>query len=346
MTLRTALRTSSNRAAVRLLEDVGIDRTVSYAKALGVGSMPSVPSLALGSGEVTLLSMTSAFSAFANRGLLNDPVLIRRVIDKNGLVLFEHRAAPRRVLSEATAFLLTSMLADVINHGTAWKARRAGFYLPAAGKTGTTNDYLDAWFVGFTPKVVTGVWLGYDQPRTIVSNGYAGDLAVPIWARFMKAATKGSKPEWYTPPRGIVGVNVCRVSGRLPGEGCDAVDVVRDDGSVETRSMVYTEYFVRGSQPIDRCPLHERTSLFDRIASLFGREDPVAASVDALGLPTTATQPVPPAVDDPPQSGSTVQDAEKKKRGFWSRLFGRGKKSDEGKERRQSSDDRRARDRD
>jgi penicillin-binding protein 1B len=111
--------------------------------------------------------------------------------------------------------------------------------------------------------------------------------------------------------------------------------------------MVYTEYFVRGSQPIDRCPLHERTSVFDRIASLFGREDPVAASVDALGLPTTATQPVPPAVDDPPQSESTVQDAEKKKkRGFFSRLFGRGKKSDEGKERRQSSDDRRARDRD
>src|SRR3970282_2068042 len=122
------------------------------------------------------------------------------------------------------------------------KARRAGFLLPAAGKTGTTNDYLDAWFVGFTPKLATGVWLGFDQPRTIISNGYAAELAVSFLARCMREATKGDKPEWYSPPRGIVGVNVCRLSGRLPNDGCDAVDVLRDDGSVQTRSMGYTEY--------------------------------------------------------------------------------------------------------
>ena len=97
---------------------------------------------------------------------------------------------------------MSSMLADVINAGTAYKARQAGFTLPAAGKTGTTNDYVDAWFVGFTPHLVTGVWVGFDQPPTIVSNGYAAELAVPIWGGFMKTATKGTSPDWFdrSPP--------------------------------------------------------------------------------------------------------------------------------------------------
>jgi 1A family penicillin-binding protein len=194
MTMRTALRTSSNRAAVRMLQQVGIAETVQGAERLGVGSVPSVPSLALGSGEVTLLSMTSAYAAFANQGMLNTPVLIRRVETTGGEVLFEASRRAERAVSEATAFIMTTMMADVINAGTAWQARRVGFTLPAAGKTGTTNDYHDAWFVGYTPKLVTGVWLGYDQPQTIVSNGYAGDLAVPIWGRFMKAATDGDEP--------------------------------------------------------------------------------------------------------------------------------------------------------
>ena len=345
MTLRSALRTSSNRAAVRLLEDVGIERTVSYAKALGVGLVPSVPSLALGSGEVTPIALTAAFSAFANKGLLNDPMLIRRVLDSDGTVLYERRPAPRRVVTEATAFLLTSMLADVINHGTAWKARQAGFLLPAAGKTGTTNDYVDAWFVGFTPKLATGVWLGFDQPHTIISNGYAGDLAVPFWARFMKEATKGDKPEWYSPPRGIVGVNVCRLSGRLPNDGCDAVDVLRDDGSVQTRSMVYTEYFVRGTQPEDKCPLHPGTSFFDRIAGLFGRDGQAPLPPDqAAGVPTTAggpsQTPAPPA--DVEKAANTASDKEpdnkKKKRGFWARVFGVGKDDDDTDEEKRRED--------
>ena len=86
---------------------------------------------------------------------------------------------------------MASMLADVINAGTAYRARQTGFTLPAAGKTGTTNDYVDAWFVGFTPKLVTGVWVGFDQPKTIIRNGYAGEIAVPLWAGFMKVATQG-----------------------------------------------------------------------------------------------------------------------------------------------------------
>ena len=116
--LRTALRTSSNRAAVRLLQDVGIDKTVEYARKLGVGNVPSVPSLALGSGEVTLESMTAAYGAFANRGLLSTPRFIRRVEDRDAQLLFATDAPPVRVLSESTAFLMTSLLSDVIDAGT------------------------------------------------------------------------------------------------------------------------------------------------------------------------------------------------------------------------------------
>ena len=291
MTLRTALRTSSNRAAVRLLEDVGIAKTVTYAKALGVGSVPNVPSLALGSGEVTLMAMTAAYAAFANKGMLPPSILVRRVEDLEGEVLFESKEAPKRVVSETTAFLLTSMLADVVNQGTAYKARQVGFTLPAGGKTGTTNDYVDAWFVGFTPSLATGVWVGFDQPQTILANGYAGDLAVPLWARFMRDATKGDKPDWFSPPKNIVGVNVCRMSGKLPNKGCDAVEVLTDSGEVQMRSMVYTDYFVRGRQPTEVCPLHEGHGFFDRVAGVFGKDGERPVPADAAGLPRPTRRP-------------------------------------------------------
>src|SRR5262249_6472709 len=182
MNLRTGLRTSSNRVAVRLLQQVGIPKTVQYAKNMGVGDMPSVPSLALGSGEVTLESLTAAYAAFANHGMVPKPLLIRRVEDKDGHVLFTADETATRAISETTAYLMSNMLADVINAGTGAGARRVGFTLPAAGKTGTTNDFNDAWFVGFTPTIVTGVWVGFDQPRTILPNGFAADVAVPMWA--------------------------------------------------------------------------------------------------------------------------------------------------------------------
>src|ERR671920_1619940 len=107
----------------------------------------------------------------------------------DGQTLYSEESKSHRAVSESTAFLMSSMLADVVNAGTAYRARQSGFVLPAAGKTGTTNDYVDAWFVGFTPHLVTGVWIGFDQPASIITNGYGGELAVPIWARFMKQAT-------------------------------------------------------------------------------------------------------------------------------------------------------------
>jgi 1A family penicillin-binding protein len=261
MTMRTALRTSSNRAAVRMLETVGIDRTVSYAKQLGVGTVPNVPSLALGSGEVTLSSMTSAYAAFAQAGIVRDPVFIKRVEDQDGAILFQADAKPRRAISETTAFLMATMLADVIDSGTGNRARAVGFKSPAAGKTGTTNEFVDAWFVGFTPKIVTGVWLGFDQPRPIVKNGFAGLLAVPMWARFMKVATRNDVPGWFDPPANVVPVEVCRLSGNLPGAGCRNAPSISPTGVITYKSMVYTDYFIQGRHPQQTCVIHAAESV-------------------------------------------------------------------------------------
>ena len=228
------------------------------------------------------------------------------------------------------------MLADVINSGTAYRARQAGFTLPAAGKTGTTNDYVDAWFVGFTPHLVTGVWIGFDQPTTIIANGYAGELAVPMWASFMKVATKGDKPDWIARPANVVGINVCRVSGKLPNAGCTSVEVINREGVTETRSMVYTEYFVTGTQPTSLCPLHASPSFMDRLAGLFGGGPPeIPIGADQAGLPPERTgtsgrrrTSAPPYRRRIPRARTRrpkVEDAPKK-RGFWGRLFGRGDK--------------------
>jgi len=307
MTLRSALRMSSNRAAVQLLGAIGIPAAVSYAQKLNVGTPPSVPSLALGTSEVTLLALTAAYGAFADAGMLRPPILVRRVEDSDGKVLYQDFGKSQRAVSEETAFLMSSMLADVINAGTAYKARQAGFTLPAAGKTGTTNDYVDAWFVGFTPHLVTGVWVGFDQPKTIMPNGYAAELAVPIWSGFMKAATKGDKPDWFTRPSTIVAVNVCRLSGKLPNAGCANVTSSDEAGNLETRSQVYTDYFVKGTQPTTLCPLHSGGILADAALS-------IPQSVPTTGV---APPPLPPGgTAEPPQPP--------KKKGFWGRIFGRG----------------------
>jgi penicillin-binding protein 1A len=343
MTMRAALRASSNRAAVHMLQEVGIDATVRYAERLGVGSVPNVPSLALGSGEVTLMSLTAAYSAFANAGMLPAPSLIRRVESAEGEVLFSAAPHSERAVSEATAFLMTNMLADVVNAGTAWQARRVGFRLPAAGKTGTTNDFRDAWFVGYTPRLAAGVWIGYDQPRTIIGNGYAGDLAVPFWGRFMMAATRDDPPDWFSPPATVTSATICRLSGRLATDDCRGAVAVDEEGHATVRSMVYTEYFVRGTEPVDDCPIHRYGSgegFFDRVIGtigtvLTGQPAPPPVSPESPLLPPSASQrqeaPQPAAAVSPlapaQAEGSTVVPErgtpQPPRRNFWSRFLGR-----------------------
>jgi 1A family penicillin-binding protein len=247
-TLRAALVHSSNRAAVHLLQRVGLGATIDLANRVGLEEMPAVPSLALGTGEVSLLNLTSAYTAFANGGMLQPPVTILRIEDPDGRVLYRGQSVGRRVLSESTSYLMASMLADVVNHGTGYSARQSGFALPAGGKTGTTGDYADAWFVGFTPRLAAGVWIGFDQPQEIMRRGFASVVAVPAWAGFMKAATTGSKPEWLQVPSGVSHIRRCRASGGFANAYCELTGEVDDD------------YVSFGHVP-DLCPLHTSTGV-------------------------------------------------------------------------------------
>jgi len=195
--------------------------------------------------------------------------------------------------------------------GTGAQVRRLGFRLPAAGKTGTTNDYKDAWFVGYTPKLVTGVWVGYDQPRTIIPDGYAAQLAVPLWTRFMLAATRTDTAERFRAPRTVAAATICPLSGKLATESC-----------YRQQAPVYTEYFQLGSEPQEYCPYHELHS---------------GAPISIVAGATTPTTPLtfgtsPPSVTATPESTTaanesapppTSEETPQKKRGFWSRIFGR-----------------------
>jgi 1A family penicillin-binding protein len=268
-TLRRALTVSSNRAAAQLMQTVGVYSTIDYAKRLGITStLPAVPSLALGTGELTLLELTSAYSAFANQGMRADPVFVRRVEDRSGTVLWETRVTTTRAVSPETAFLMSSMLTDVIQRGTASKARALGFTLPAAGKTGTTDNFQDAWFIGYTPHLVAGVWFGFDAPSRIMNEGFAASVAVPDWTMFMKRATANDKPDKFQPPPGVKRVTLCRLSGQLATDACRAAaDPTKEllaaiesgvDLPVTPRPVrsagVYEEYVVTGS--VGPCELH------------------------------------------------------------------------------------------
>jgi penicillin-binding protein 2D len=236
------------------------------------------------------------------------------------------------------------MLADVINAGTAYRARQIGFTLPAAGKTGTTNDFNDAWFIGYTPKLVTGVWVGFDQPHTILPNGFAADIAVPFWTAFMKVATANDKPEWFKTPAGVTTAIVCRISGKLAAEACDHVEVVGKDGQIETRSMVYTEYFSRGTEPTEYCDMHPAHETFGTFAGVLPQPPtprievkgnaPVPAVIATTGTSVTPSQSHPTATNNPVGTSGTDTPIDhqvappppgpQRKGGFWSRVFGRG----------------------
>ena len=249
-TLRRALTVSSNRAAVRVMQMVGISTTQTYARRLGISSpLPAVPSLALGTGEVTLLDLTSAYGAFANSGIIAPHTIISRIEDRNGTVIWQNtlRRHPYRAIRTGTAYLMSSMLADAINYGTGARARTEGFKRPAAGKTGTTDDYGDAWFVGYTPNLVAGVWFGYDEKKTIMKRGFAGTVAVPAWARFMMKATEGSKPDWFDMPADVERISVCRQSGKRATAACRIA--YTEDG----QPNVYQDLFMLGTGPYETC---------------------------------------------------------------------------------------------
>lgn len=197
------------------------------------------PSLVLGASEVTPFEVAVAFSTLANQGVRVKPVTIKRVINADGQTLERHGVEVTQAVLPEDAYILTHMLEGVLERGTARSARQQGFSRPAAGKTGTTNDYGDAWFVGYTPDLVTVVWVGFDQRQSLGLSG--GQAALPIWTNFMKHATAGQPEAEFVPPPGVVLVPIDPHTGMRATAQCP---------------VVIEEAFPEGVEPTQPCSLH------------------------------------------------------------------------------------------
>ncbi|WP_141266097.1 penicillin-binding protein 1A [Thermodesulfovibrio sp. Kuro-1] len=197
ITLRRALAFSRNVPTVRLAEMLGVDSIINLAKRAGITSeMPADLTIALGSLSVSPLELTSAFAIFANGGKKIKPIAIKYVTDASGKILLQNEPELQNVISPEVAYTVTDMLKDVISYGT---GARANIGRPVAGKTGTSNDFKDAWFIGYTPQLVAGVWVGYDDMRKSLGHGEAGGrVSAPIWAQFMKEALSNKEPQDFT----------------------------------------------------------------------------------------------------------------------------------------------------
>jgi penicillin-binding protein 1A len=237
ITLRRALEQSRNVPAVRTMNQVGPKHVVDYARRFGFqGPMEPYLSLALGAAEASLLETVAAYSVFPNQGVLMRPFQILRVVDRDGNVLEENRPQSKDAIRADTAYVLTSLLRGVVQRGTA--ASAASLDWPLAGKTGTTNDYTDAWFTGFDPNITVGVWVGHDDKKPLGPSETGTHAALPIWIQFMKAyiERRGDRqnPPAFQPPGNIVFVNVDRATGSpLAGDTPGAI----------------SEAFIAGTQP-------------------------------------------------------------------------------------------------
>jgi membrane carboxypeptidase/penicillin-binding protein len=241
MTLREALLESNNAAAVILQQQVGSGQVLRLAGDLGVRDQPNVPSLALGSGLVTPLDLTAAYAVFPTLGYRVQPRGIVSVSNAEGDVVHQVHTEREQILSEQVAFQMVTMLQDVVDRGTGASARRAGVRGYVAGKTGSTNDYRDAWFVGFSSKVVVGVWVGFDQPERIMAAGSGARVALPIWSDFMRRVARRFPPDAFDAPAGMQTEELCRVSYHRPLDGCPT----------------YIEHFKDGDEiPSRLCPVH------------------------------------------------------------------------------------------
>jgi membrane peptidoglycan carboxypeptidase len=222
MVLKKAFTDSVNTVAAQLVNEVGPEAVIHTARRCGITSpLGAVYSVALGTFGVSPLEMAAAYATFAAGGVRHPPYWIRRVEDVSGRVLEEHIITGERVLNESINFQLVDMMAGVIENGTGNGVRKMGFALPAAGKTGTTNDFNDAWFTGFTPNLSTSVWVGFDRGHGMRDKNGAGITggrgASPIWAQFMKQATEGEPPRAFMAPPDIYFKKVNPETGSLAG---------------------------------------------------------------------------------------------------------------------------------
>ncbi len=239
VTARHALNESINVAAVRVLLSVGAPAAISYAHKLGVKSpLEPVYSLALGTEEVSLIELTAAYASLAAGGVHAEPMLVKRVYDRDGKLLEENSVYREEVLSPQTSYMITNMLESALNEGTGHGARVMGFMEPAAGKTGTTDDCTDAWYVGYTPELAVGVWSGFDEKRTMGSNMTGSRVSLPTWTSVMKAQYRDHHGEEFAEPPGIVHRVICEVTGLLVTPRCE---------------KGRREIFIEGTEPKRQC---------------------------------------------------------------------------------------------
>jgi penicillin-binding protein 2D len=249
MTLREALVRSRNSVAVQLALRLGMDSIIDVARRFGIATpIAPYPSSAIGASGVRPIEIVSAYQAFATFGSIAQPQMLLRVEDRTDHEIWSaHGPTTTVVLDSSVAFIMNDMMRDVVDRGTASAIRRV---LPpgvmAAGKTGTTNDNTDLWFIGCTPHLVAGVWLGFDEPRTIMPGAAGGSLAAPIWAQFMTAATAadtvprdsaGTDSTLWAPPSTLVSADLDRLTG-APADSTTPPD------------RRYTEYFLPGTEPV------------------------------------------------------------------------------------------------
>lgn len=245
ITIRTAIKFSRNLAAVRLNRMIGPELVVEYAYKMGITSpLKAVYSLPLGVNEVTPLEMARAFATLANEGVKITPYFIRKIVDRHGRVIEEKKPVREEVLSPQTCYVMIDLMKSVVNEGTAKSIRRVGFKGAAAGKTGTTNNFTDAWFVGFTPELCMAVWVGFDSKKRIHSGAQGGSVAAPIWGEVMKKASElgYNKTSDFPVPDGIVYRDICLETGKLATPYCPS-----------TRK----EIFIEGTEPTEECYYHK-----------------------------------------------------------------------------------------
>ncbi|HEX5385587.1 MAG TPA: PBP1A family penicillin-binding protein [Gemmatimonadales bacterium] len=246
MTLRRALMVSRNIVAVKLGMQLGEQAVIAEAAKFGLTTrIPPVPSISIGSADVIPIEMIAAYTTFANLGVRTVPNAILRVEDRSGKIVWQPMVRSEVVMDTLHAWLMNDVLRDVVRHGTAYSAVTArGFKVPAGGKTGTTNDGNDVWFIGFTPDLVTGLWIGFDQPQKIKSNAQGGILAAPAWTAMMtEVYDRRPTPAAWPRPAGLTVQDVDRTTGYKATPFCP-----KDDH--------YIESFIPGTEPTQFCPVH------------------------------------------------------------------------------------------
>ncbi len=231
---REALEKSKNIVTIKILQDIGVGYAIDYARKLGITSdlYPNL-SIALGASGLSLLESVNAYSVFANQGELVEPVFITKIVDRDGIILEETQPKRKKVIEPSTAYIMTSLLEGVIKRGTGKRA--LALNRPAAGKTGTTNKLNDAWFVGYTPEYVTGVWVGFDSEQPLGKGETGGRAACPIWLGFMKRVLENKPVQVFQAPEGVVFANIDAGTGKLPiAESTNTIFECFKEGTVPT----------------------------------------------------------------------------------------------------------------